>query len=42
VTDFKKDIDAEMYIVIIIDLIEHMEVTEQRILLEGILKVHNR
>ncbi|EGR31396.1 PAS domain S-box family protein [Ichthyophthirius multifiliis] len=42
VSDFKKDIDAEMYIVIIIDLIQHIEITEQRILLEGILKVHNR
>ncbi|EGR34896.1 hypothetical protein IMG5_001250 [Ichthyophthirius multifiliis] len=40
VTDFKKDQDAEMYIFIIIDLIKNIEITEKRILLEGILKLH--
>ena len=42
VNDFKKDIDVEMYMVVLINLIEHIEMPEQRILLEGILKIHNR
>ncbi len=40
--NFKKDNDVEMYINIIIDLIEQREQPNQRIKLEGVLKYHNK
>ncbi len=38
--NFKKETDVEMYINILIELIENRENPEKRILLEGVLKYH--
>ena len=40
VKDFTKDNDAEMYINVLIDLIEHKNEALNKIQLEGILKFH--
>ena len=40
IKQFKKETDIEMYINILIDLIESREKPESRIRLEGILKLH--
>jgi len=40
--NFRKDTDVEMYINIMIYLIENRDRPEERIKLEGLLKYHNR
>lgn len=40
--NFKKDLDVEMYIIILIELIEDREKIITKINLEGVLKYHNR
>lgn len=42
IKDFKKDEDVEVYVLILIDLIENREIPESRIKLEGILKFHSK
>ena len=40
IKSFKKETDVEMYINILMDLIEDREKAEARIKLEGVLKLH--
>ncbi|EAR98621.2 PAS domain S-box protein (macronuclear) [Tetrahymena thermophila SB210] len=42
IKDFKKDDDVEVYVNVLIDLIESREHAESRIKLEGILKYHSK
>ncbi|KAL4450352.1 hypothetical protein ABPG74_009058 [Tetrahymena malaccensis] len=42
IKDFKKDEDVEVYVNVLIDLIESRENAESRIKLEGILKYHSK